>query len=207
MNDIRGSDITGIYLDRSNITISNNTIHGSNEGIRIYRDRGSTIIGNSIHSNDLGLFIRTPKEDDNNNNADENTSVSFNEIFGNDWGISCLGNSSKLNFHENTFEVGDVNNTHGIFREEREVLFHLLNTSADVYLNVSADGEIVYHDVVSEDSHYTRVNLTTLIHTNEGEDIFFDTFEAEFNSETTRKIEEFNIHVTTELTVEFSGTP
>jgi len=200
MNDIQGSDITGIYLDRSNVTISNNTIHRSSEGIRIYQDRGSTIIENSIHSNDMGLFIRTQDED-------EHPIVSLNMIFGNDWGISCLGNSSELKFHENTFEVGDVNNTYGVFREEREVIFHLLNTSSKVYVNISAKSEIVYQSLVSEFSHYTLVNLTTLIRTNNGEDVIFDTFKADFNSGDSHRSEEFNIQVKTELSIELSGTP
>ena len=209
MNVIQGSDISGIYLDRSSVIISNNTITGNtmtggSEGIRIYRDRGSSIIGNSIQSNHMGVFVRMEDEDDTD---DENTSVSLNTIFGNDWGISCLGNSTGLDLQGNIYTVGERNNSHGVFREEREITFQLRNSSSDVYVNISAGNETLYQDIVSEHSHYTRINLPVLIRDSEGGAVVFDTFEAEFTSGSSHKVVEFNIYVISDLTIEFPGTP
>jgi len=191
-------------MDQSDLTITNNTISNSTEGIRIYRDRGSTIVGNTIHSNDMGIFLRTM---DDGQFTDEATSLSFNEIFGNDWGISCLGNSTNLSLEGNTFSNKRINNTQGMFREEREVMFHLLNGTAKVSVNISSGEVLVFQGNVSEHSHYTRINLPVMVQRTGDEEETFDIFKAEFDSGGSNVTREFNIYVTSEHTIEFPAIP
>jgi glutaminyl-peptide cyclotransferase len=199
-NTIDGAEYFGIYLERSMVGVKNGSVSAAHSGIRVYRDRGSSITGNMFAGNVFGL----------NGSTDDHsipTIVNNNTLTNNHWGIYWLGNETLLDRNANIFTEGDLSNLDGDIWQEREITLFIYNATQDVTVEFK-HGETMVHDaVISMWSHTVNENLTVARLFTNGTWETFREFTAVFTSGTWTESREIDILVDTGITIEVPKGP
>ena len=197
-NVITNNTYYGIYLDRSTMNLRRNTVKNSDTGVWITDDRGSTLDGNTIHQNNYGLELKVQE-------TSNTTIVSNNTIFGNEWGIYCLGNNSRAILDSNEYQSGAENNTLGNIIIESEIRIEIHNNSAGINITISREGEAMYQKEFSKWSHTILANVTIYIQLVNGTEQSFTAFQADISSGDSSVIREIDILDTAEVIIDFNA--